>query len=197
MSFREKYNKYLDLQQEDQKLLIATRSISSKNAVKNEYKKPELKYTKVYRFANEFKGTILGKIANQYLKRLSIKTGIQIPSDVEIGRGFVIGHFGCIVVNSKAVIGEDFIITQGCVVGMDMRGKRKGTPKIGNRVCMNANSVIVGNVTIGDDVLIAPNAFVNFDVPSHSIVVGNPATIHYRANAVENHIGDRSKVDLL
>ena len=42
---------------------------------------------------------------------------------------------------------------------------------------MNANSVIVGGVKIGNDVLIAPGAFVNFDVPDNSIVIGNPGKI--------------------
>ena len=42
---------------------------------------------------------------------------------------------------------------------------RKGTPVIGNRVRIGANATIVGNVHIGDDVVIAPNAFVNIDVP--------------------------------
>lgn len=32
-------------------------------------------------------------------------------------------------------------------------------------------------MTIGDNVLIAPNAYVNFDVPSNSIVIGNPGKI--------------------
>jgi serine O-acetyltransferase len=31
---------------------------------------------------------------------------------------------------------------------------------------------------VGNDVMIAPNTFVNFDVPDHSIVVENPASIH-------------------
>ena len=48
---------------------------------------------------------------------------------------------------------------------------------IGNNVCMNANSIIVGHATIGDNVLIAPGAFVNFDVPDNSIVIGNPGQI--------------------
>ena len=47
---------------------------------------------------------------------------------------------------------------------------------------------IVGNITIGDDVLIAPNAYVNFDVPSHSVVVGNPGKIISRENATEGYI---------
>lgn len=38
--------------------------------------------------------------------------------------------------------------------------------------------MIVGAIEIGDDVLIAPGAFVNFDVPAHSLVIGNPGIIH-------------------
>ena len=42
---------------------------------------------------------------------------------------------------------------------------------------MGANSIVIGGVSIGDYVLIAPGAFVNFDVPSNSIVIGNPGKI--------------------
>lgn len=42
---------------------------------------------------------------------------------------------------------------------------------------MGANSIIVGGVKIGNDVLVAPGAFVNFDVPDNSIVIGNPGQI--------------------
>ena len=35
----------------------------------------------------------------------------------------------------------------------------------------------MGGVKIGNNVLIAPNAFVNFDVPDNSIVIGNPGRI--------------------
>lgn len=38
--------------------------------------------------------------------------------------------------------------------------------------------------------LIAPNTFVNFDVPPHSIVIGNPAKIIARENATEGHLPD-------
>ena len=46
-------------------------------------------------------------------------------------------------------------------------------PTIGNDVWIGVNATIVGKVSIGDDVLIAPNAFVNCDIPSHSVVFGN------------------------
>lgn len=42
---------------------------------------------------------------------------------------------------------------------------------------MGANSIVIGGVKIGDYVLIAPGAFVNFDVPPNSIVIGNPGKI--------------------
>lgn len=36
---------------------------------------------------------------------------------------------------------------------------------------------LLWGVKIGNNVLIAPNAFVNFDVPDNSIVIGNPGKI--------------------
>lgn len=52
------------------------------------------------------------------------------------------------------------------------------------------NATIVGKVIIGDDVLIAPNTFVNCDVPSHSIVFGNPCIIKQKENATAGYINN-------
>ncbi len=68
---------------------------------------------------------------------------------------------------------------------------RQGTPVIGNEVWIGINAAIVGKITIGDDVLIAPNRYVNCDVPSHSIVFGNPCIIKHRENATEGYINRR------
>lgn len=105
-----------------------------------------------------------------------IITHIQIPASTKIGRGFRIVHFGHIVVNPDAIIGQNFNISQGCLIG-NAQGKREGAPVIGDNVCMNANSIIIGNARIGNNVLIAPGAFVNFDVPDNSVVIGNPGQI--------------------
>lgn len=59
---------------------------------------------------------------------------------------------------------------------------------MGDRVWVGSGAVIVGRITVGDDVLIAPNAYVNCDVPAHSIVVGNPCKITPRNNATEHYI---------
>ena len=79
---------------------------------------------------------------------------------------------------------------KGIVIGQQNRGKLKGTPIIGERVWIGINAAIVGNVKIGDDVLIAPNSFVNCDIPSHSVVFGNPCIIKSRENATKDYINN-------
>ena len=63
-----------------------------------------------------------------------------------------------------------------------------GVPVIGDNVQIGINATIIGGICIGDDVLIAPNAFVNFDVPSHSIVIGNPGIIIHREEATKDYV---------
>lgn len=116
-----------------------------------------------------------------------LRTGIQIPASTKIGRGFRIVHFGNIVINPNAVIGCNFNISEGTLIGYSL-GKNTGVPTIGNNVCMNANSIIVGGVTIGDNVLIAPGAFINFDVPANSVVIGNPGKIIPKNRPTDKYI---------
>ena len=99
-----------------------------------------------------------------------------------------IGHAHNINVNPKVVIGQNCNLNKGCTIVVENRGKRKGTPVLGDDVWIGTNAVVVGNITIGSDVLIAPNAYVNFDVPSHSIVLGNPGKIIKKNNATEGYI---------
>lgn len=85
-------------------------------------------------------------------------------------------------------MGENINIHKGVTIGNENRGKRKSAPVIGNNVWIGINSTIIGNVLIGDDVLIAPNALINFDVPNHSVVIGNPGIIKHVKNATEGHV---------
>lgn len=116
--------------------------------------------------------------------------GIEISHKVQIGKDLYIGHPFNITINRLVKIGENCNIHKGVTIGQENRGKRKGAPTIGNRVWIGINSVIVGNIKIGDDVLIAPNSYVNKDVPSHSIVLGNPCIIKHRQNATEAYINN-------
>ena len=119
----------------------------------------------------------IGLVSRVWLKQMKVKYGIQIPFMTQIGKGFRLNHYGGIIINQGAVIGENCNICQGVTLGHISRGKLKGSPTLGDRVWIGANTVIVGKIMIGNDVLIAPLSYVNFDVPDNAVVVGNPAQI--------------------
>lgn len=136
------------------------------------------------------KYSVSGVFSRVILRHLSFKFGFQIPASVKIGEGFYIGHFGTIVISPQAVIGKNCNIAHGVTIGRISNGKRKGAPEIGNFVWMGTNSIIVGNIKIGNNVLIAPGAFVNTDVPDNSLVIGNPAQIIPKKNPTEGYINN-------
>jgi serine O-acetyltransferase len=122
------------------------------------------------------------------LYTLGRKYGLEISCDAHIGSGLYLGHPYNITVAEGTTIGKNVNLHKGCTIGRENRGSHAGVPTIGDRVYVGIGAVIVGGITIGDDVLIAPNSFVNFDVPSHSIVIGNPASVHPRSNATESYV---------
>lgn len=117
--------------------------------------------------------------------------GVELSPETQIGDGLYIGHPWGITINPRAVIGENCNIHKGVTIGQENRGLRKGTPIIGSSVWIGVNSTIVGATTVGSDVLIAPNSFVNRNVPDHSVVYGNPCIIVHRENATKNYINNR------
>ena len=113
------------------------------------------------------------------------KYGLRLES-FSIGKGLYLGHPYNIFVCQNAVLGADCNLNKGASI----RTKEPGDiPKLGDRVWVGVNAVIEGNITIGDNVLIAPNVYVNRDVPSDSIVIGNPCQVFTgRPDATEGYI---------
>ena len=119
-----------------------------------------------------------------WLNHYRFRYGFEISPTTVIGPGLYLGHFGGVVISPFAVLGANVNIAQGVTIGAASRGARKGAPTLGDRVWVGANAVIVGRVTIGDDALIGPGAYVNFDVPAMSIVIGNPGQIVSQSGSV-------------
>lgn len=124
------------------------------------------------------------------MKVFKVMHCIEISAGTRIGEGLYIGHPYCITINPNAVLGKNINIHKGVTIGQENRGPRKGVPHIGDFVWIGVNSTIVGNIKIGNDVLIAPNSYVNCDVPDHSVVFGNPCIIKSRENATEGYINN-------
>jgi len=109
-------------------------------------------------------------------KFIQIVTGIELPCEVEIGRNFVIDHFGGIIISGYAKFGDNCRIRNGVVVGL-RRVEEKCAPIIGNDVDIGAGAKLLGPIRIGNNVLIGANAVVLCDVPDNSVAAGVPARI--------------------
>lgn len=146
-----------------------------------------LRYMFYFRHAQNTKNKIVRLFCEYKLYRLCRKFGIEIKTQTKIGAGFVMCHPYNITISPYAVIGKNVNILKGATVGLSS-GKYPGAPVIGDCVYIGLNSTVLGGITIGDDVMIAPNTFVNQNVPSHSIVIGNPCKIIPREDATSKYI---------
>ncbi len=105
-----------------------------------------------------------------------------------------IGNFCTIVgaiiaTNSKVTIGDYCFLAHEIVIadsfaaipGCD-RGKQGRTPieknvTIGENVWVGARAILLAGAQIGDGAIVGAAAVVDFDVPPHTIVAGNPARV--------------------
>ena len=126
------------------------------------------------------------------LHRYRFKYGFDISPTAAIGPGLYLGHFGGVVISPQAVLGTNINIAQGVTIGATSRGPNLGAPTLEDRVWVGAHAIIVGKVTIGHDALIAPGAYVNFDVPPMAVVLGNPGKVvsTYGSEGYVNNILD-------
>lgn len=116
----------------------------------------------------------------------SVKTAQYRLAGVKIGRNTMVSLGAKIDSHrGKVVIGDNCLITHGSIIlshdgslrltnpGAD----RSGVVVIGNNVFLGVNSIVLSNVTIGDNSVIGAGAVVTRDVPPATIVAGNPARV--------------------
>ncbi len=121
-------------------------------------------------------------------RRYRFSFGFEINHDADIGEGFLLSdHCGPVVIG-PIKIGKQCSIAHNVTIGRAYEKGEIGRPSLGDRVWVGAGAVLVGKIDIGSDVLIAPNAFVNFDVPDNSLVIGNPGKIIPSMNPSRDYI---------
>ena len=126
----------------------------------------------------------LSLITRFMFRRVSVKYGFTCSSKTKIGAGLALYHPFGVVINGKAVIGENVEIGAGVVIG-----QAKGTPVIGNNVSISAHATVIGPITVGDNAVIGAGAIVVEDVPENAIVVCDKAHIlKYKETLI--HSGD-------
>jgi serine O-acetyltransferase len=99
-------------------------------------------------------------------------TGVHISPGANIGPGLVV-HTGYGVFVSSVRMGGNCVLNQGVLVS-------EGVRHIGDNVYFSAGAKVVANVTIGNNVMIAPNSLVAGNVPDNVTILGVPGRIIWK-----------------
>lgn len=93
----------------------------------------------------------------------------EIYFNNRIDVGFNVTHGQGTVIGSRNKIGKGFIIHQGCTIGHRKNGSGAGNI-IGDNVTVYANSSIIGELNIGNNVVIGAHVLVTKDIPNNTVV---------------------------
>jgi serine O-acetyltransferase len=146
----------------------------------SEWDRPGFRALAVYRFGAMLKDKtgvlwwLLSLIYRFMFRYVRNHYGIELPATTIVGRRFLIGHQHGIIIHPNAEFGDDCIIVQNVTIGNAAVGRKNSGPKFGHRVEFGAGAIILGSITVGDDVRIGPNAVVITDVPAGSRVFVDP-----------------------
>lgn len=100
--------------------------------------------------------------------RLGLKLGFSI-GPYSLGYGVVIPHYGTIVVNGDARIGNFSVLhTCTCVAGKK---------NIGDFFYLSSGSQVVGDITVGMGVTVGAHSLVNKSIGDNVLLVGTPAEV--------------------
>jgi serine O-acetyltransferase len=107
------------------------------------------------------------------LQRVSeVLTGVHLPRETKIGKGFHIIHTGRISIHPDSVIGERCGVMHNVTIGTNMYD---GCPTIGNDVFIGCGASVLGKITIGNDVRISANSLVIANIADGAVAMGVPA----------------------
>jgi serine O-acetyltransferase len=96
-----------------------------------------------------------------------------IGRGADFGPGFVLIHSNGVFINGRVRGGSNVYVEHQVTVGADQRQ----SPVLGSDLFLGAGAKIVGSVRLGDGVRVGANAVVQYDVPAHCTVAGNPARL--------------------
>lgn len=153
--------------------------------------KRNVNYTKGEKYFSIGKGTSFGKMA--VLTAWDKYEGESFVPDVKIGENCDFGDYLHLTCINQITIGNNVLTGRWVTISDNGHGDTdyntllirpqnrklscKGPVEIGNNVWIGDKASILSGVNIGEGAVIAANAVVTKNVPSYSIVAGNPAKI--------------------
>lgn len=101
---------------------------------------------------------------------------LLINPKCKIGKSLYIAHPVGTFINAKS-IGDNFTCRQCTTLGNKIDGRNDLIPTIGKNVTLGTNVSIIGDIIIGDNVIVGAGTVITKNVPSNTVVVGNPMRI--------------------
>ena len=145
-----------------------------------EFLKPSpFKAILAYRLANYFSFHHMPLISLFFEALIKIRYASDIRRTAKIGGGISFPHPYGIVIGGNAVVGKNCHIGQHVTIGGNMGKEEDGRtqPIIGDNCYICANSVVVGPIIIGNNVIIGAGSVVTKSIPDNVIIAGNPCKI--------------------
>jgi len=102
---------------------------------------------------------------------------LEIPWRVSIGESLSIYHGQALIINKDVVIGRNCTLRQCTTIGVKQNfdGSAGKAPVIGDFVNIGSNVCIIGEIEVGNHVMIGSGAVVVKSIAENCIAVGNPA----------------------
>ena len=117
----------------------------------------------------------VGKFGNNLGEGCTVMTGTVITNDVTIGNG-------CLI-NLNCTIGHDSVLED--YVELSPSVNISGRCHIGAFTSIGTNAVVIPDVRIGKNCVVAAGAVVTKDIPDNCMVAGVPATVKKELSPLE------------
>lgn len=125
------------------------------------WKDNEYKIYSLYKKSRFFYKLNLRFIADYYSYRIYRRFNCYIHGSATIGKNLRIPHPIGIVIGDGVVLGDNVVLYQNVTLGKKHREAYDQTyPKVGDNTIIYANTVVVGDVTIGKNCVIGCNSTV-------------------------------------
>lgn len=139
---------------------------------------PGLSVMQIQRLAHVLYELDVPVYPRELTEQIRITTGIDIHPGARIGQSFFIDHGSGVVIGETSEIGDNVRLYQGVTLGAlhflkegDMLKKGyKRHPTIGSHVVIGMGAAILGPITIGNNVNIGANSWIEEDVPDDTTV---------------------------
>lgn len=101
--------------------------------------------------------------------------GTELNWNLKVKGKLRLFHGQGLIINPNTIFGDNCTLRCNTVIGNN--GKDKNAPIIGDNVDIGVNSCIIGNISIGNNVIIGAGTIITKSIPDNVVVVGNPAKI--------------------